>query len=263
MEYEKTNSCLVLKDKNFLMAGAVSTVLFVLIAILVFSGISQSVDSHLALLMNAGLGISFSSFMVLATAYGREYFWIAIVALMLLLGDKKTKILAVELAALFIIGIAVGEVLKYTVYRARPYETIAGIRLRVAGDSDSSFPSGHALIVSIGSAFVLLRFKHKLIAIALTLEAAIVCYSRVYVGMHYPLDVVAGIFIGAAVVFFGLFVIENFLSGLVSSIAGLFDRLFNAIGLKGIAFATSKLNEKLWALYLNLRRSNTLTEGQD
>ncbi|MCL5068886.1 MAG: phosphatase PAP2 family protein [Thaumarchaeota archaeon] len=236
---------MVLKNKELLLVGVVSTALFLLIAFLVFSGITQSIDSALALWMNAGLGETFTRTMVLASAYGREYFWIAIVALMLVFGDTKTRILAVELAALFAIGIAVGEVLKFTVYRARPYETVLGIHLRVPGDSDSSFPSGHALIVSIGSIFVLLRFKHKLIACLLTLEAAIVCFSRVYVGMHYPLDVIAGIFIGAAIVFFGLFVVENFLPRLVSSIAGLFDRAFNALGVKGITFTMSRFIGKI------------------
>ena len=227
---------MVLKNKELLLVGVVSTALFLLIAFLVFSGITQSIDSALALWMNAGLGETFTRTMVLASAYGREYFWIAIVALMLVFGDTKTRILAVELAALFAIGIAVGEVLKFTVYRARPYETVLGIHLRVPGDSDSSFPSGHALIVSIGSAFVLLRFKHKLIAVVLTLEAAIVCYSRVYVGMHYPLDVAAGILIGVAIVLIGLTVIESFFMRLVDLVASAFDRIFKSIHLYGRTF---------------------------
>ena len=179
--------------------------------------------------------------MVLASTYGREYFWVGIVALMLIFGDTKTRILAVELAALFLVGIAVGEALKHIVYRARPYETVAGIITRVSRDTDSSFPSGHALIVSIGSAFVLLRLKHRIVSLLLTLEAAVVCYSRVYVGMHYPLDVVAGVLIGVAIVFLGLFFIESYLMKLVESIAGLFDRSLRSMGLNGVTFI-AKLN---------------------
>ncbi|MDG6997098.1 MAG: phosphatase PAP2 family protein [Nitrososphaerota archaeon] len=230
-----------MKNWRLLIAGVISTALFLLIGFLVFSKTTQSIDAEGALWLNSGLGNTVTEIMVLASTYGREYFWVGIVALMLIFGDTKTRILAVELAALFLVGIAVGEALKHIVYRARPYETVAGIITRVSRDTDSSFPSGHALIVSIGSAFVLLRLKHRIVSLLLTLEAAVVCYSRVYVGMHYPLDVVAGVLIGVAIVFLGLFFIESYLMKLVESIAGLFDRSLRSMGLNGVTFI-AKLN---------------------
>jgi membrane-associated phospholipid phosphatase len=42
-------------------------------------------------------------------------------------------------------------------------------------------------------------WKKKAISIALAIEAAIVCFSRIYVGAHYPLDVVGGILLGVGV----------------------------------------------------------------
>lgn len=53
------------------------------------------------------------------------------------------------------------------------------------------------------------------------LEAAIVCYSRVYVGIHYPLDVIAGIFLGIGIGGVGLFVVERYLGALISKITSL------------------------------------------
>lgn len=155
------------------------------------------------------VGSTLTSIFIIATKYGREYFWIPVVGLMLIFGKRDTKFLAIELAALFIVGIVVGEALKFLMFRARPFETVAGIITRVATDTDSSYPSGHALIVSIGAIFALLKFRRKSLAALLTLEAAVVCYSRVFVGMHYPLDVVSGIFLGGFIVLIGLFVMEH------------------------------------------------------
>src|SRR2546422_6892932 len=75
--------------------------------------------------------------------------------------------------------------------RPRPFPTIP-LTLRIPNESDSSYPSGHALIVSIGAAFCLARFQRKIVAGLLTIEAGNVCYSRVYFGVHYPLDVAGG-----------------------------------------------------------------------
>lgn len=178
--------------------------------------------------MNANQGAAVTTLMVLASVYGREYFWIPIVIVMLLLGKRDTKLLAVELVALFIIGIAAGELLKYVVYRPRPFYSISGIVTRVATDNDSSFPSGHALITSIGAAFALMKFKRRAISLLLTVEAAIVCYSRVYVGMHYPLDVAGGVLLGVAIVSLGLLVLESDKTRHLERLASLLEKILTA-----------------------------------
>jgi undecaprenyl-diphosphatase len=198
-----------LKRSHQLVLGVTSLVLFGVVSSLVLGNLTQAFDARLALLMNADQGAAVTDLMVLASLYGREYFWIPIVVVMLLFGKRDTKLLAIELAALFIVGIAVGELLKYVAYRPRPFEAVSGIVLRMANDTDSSFPSGHALIVSIGAVFALLKFKNRVASMLLTVEAAVVCYSRVYVGLHYPLDVVAGVLLGVAIVSLGLLVLES------------------------------------------------------
>ncbi|MDG6995589.1 MAG: VTT domain-containing protein [Nitrososphaerota archaeon] len=192
------------------VAGLAMLAVFLLITGLVISGVSQGVDSSLALYINhMNVGSTLNSLFILASKYGREYFWIPVVGLMLLFGKRDTKMLAIELAVLFIAGIVAGEAMKFLMYRPRPFETVANIITRVPIDTDSSYPSGHALMVSIGAIFALEKFRRKTLALLLALEAAMVCYSRVYVGMHYPLDVVSGIFLGGFIVFVGLFVIER------------------------------------------------------
>jgi membrane-associated phospholipid phosphatase len=164
--------------------------------------------------MNTDGGAAFTAIMVAASTYGREYVWAGVVAAMLIFGSKKTKLDAIELVILFTAGILTGELLKYLINKPRPFEILLNIVTHVPREYDSSFPSGHALIVAIGATFALLKFQKKSIALALTLEASIVAYSRVYVGMHYPLDVMAGVCIGAAIAFLGVSLLDHPVQGL-------------------------------------------------
>ena len=196
--------------RPFLTLGAVSIVAFIVVSGLVFLNLSQAADAQLALSINgAYLGSTITVLMVVAAEYGREYFWVPVVGVMVVFGDRRTKFLAMELAILFLVGIVLGETLKLVAFRARPFIGIEAITTRVPTDFDSSYPSGHVLIVTIGAAFSLLKFRKRSVGLLLGLEAAIVCYSRVYVGMHYPLDVVSGILLGVGIVGIGLSLLEG------------------------------------------------------
>ena len=213
-------------QRSRLMVGLASLCFFILIMALVFSGVTQGIDTSLAIAINtANLGDALTSIMLFFTVYGREYFWIPVVAIMLIFGNRETKFLAIELSVLFILGIVFGEALKILVFRERPYHLISGIVLRGAGDVDSSFPSGHAIIVAIGAVFSLIKIKKRAIGLVLTFEAAVVCYSRVYTGLHYPLDVLAGIVLAVAIVELGLFVMERYLSRQLTMLSALVVRI--------------------------------------
>ena len=122
-----------------LLAALVCLASFFVVTTLVFTRTTQGPDASLALAINhADLGGALTGLMVLATDYGREYFWVGVVAVMLVFGDRRTKVLAIELGILFVVGIVVGEAAKVVLYRARPFETIPTIILRVATDTDSS-----------------------------------------------------------------------------------------------------------------------------
>ena len=72
-----------------------------------------------------------------------------------------------------------------------------GVLAFLHGTLGASFPSGHAAMSFAGATFLALAAPR--LAPALFVLAAAVAYSRVYVGVHYPLDVVAGAALGAAV----------------------------------------------------------------
>jgi len=87
--------------------------------------------------------------------------------------------------------------LKALVDRPRPFLRYAEPKVLVPRPHDASFPSGHAA-TSFAAATVL-SFAFPKAAPAFFVLAAAVAYARVYVGVHYPLDVIAGAVIGAAI----------------------------------------------------------------
>lgn len=87
--------------------------------------------------------------------------------------------------------------LKALTDRERPFETIPEPEPLLTGTVGASLPSGHAATSLAGAVILTLLVPRA--APALFLLAAAVAYSRVYVGAHYPLDVVAGAALGAAV----------------------------------------------------------------
>jgi len=87
--------------------------------------------------------------------------------------------------------------LKDAVDRRRPEETLPGLDPLVTTPSTPSFPSGHAAM-SFAAAVVLVVAVPALAPAVVSL-AILVSFSRAYVGVHYPLDVVGGAALGAAV----------------------------------------------------------------
>ena len=87
--------------------------------------------------------------------------------------------------------------LKAVTDRPRPFEVLPEADPLLGGIVSSSFPSGHAATSAAGAVALALLVRRALPALALL--AAAIAFSRVYVGVHYPLDVVAGAALGAAV----------------------------------------------------------------
>lgn len=86
-------------------------------------------------------------------------------------------------------------VIKPLVARPRPYDTIAELTTLVAPLSSYSFPSGHSCCSFASATALFLAFRGKGGAWAYLL-AALIAVSRVYVGVHYPTDVLAGALVG-------------------------------------------------------------------
>jgi undecaprenyl-diphosphatase len=139
--------------------------------------------------------------MMLLTQYGREVVWSIAIILLFIIGGTTGKKTAVVMGLAMLVLIPIVNAAKEIVARPRPI--IPQTDFLIAADSEYAFPSGHATIVSAGAVVVLTLFRNSArkiaISLSLTIEAALVCFSRVYVGGHYPLDVVGGIFLGVGV----------------------------------------------------------------
>ena len=88
--------------------------------------------------------------------------------------------------------------LKTAVDRPRPFEAIAEPDPLITGTVASSFPSGHAATSAAG-AVILSVLVGRGVWRWLAPLALLIGFSRVYVGVHYPADVLAGALLGAAV----------------------------------------------------------------
>ena len=121
-------------------------------------------------------------------------FWIALTLLML--GFRKTRRVGVTSMISMVIGLIVVNIaLKNWVARVRPYELIQGLNLMIDRQHDFSFPSGHATN-SLACAWVIFRLMDRKYGIPALALALLISFSRLYVAVHYPTDVFAGIVVG-------------------------------------------------------------------
>lgn len=87
--------------------------------------------------------------------------------------------------------------LKYAVQRDRPPSVVLDPEPLMDVPTTSSFPSGHAS-ASFACAYVISRLAPRLTIFVYVL-AALIGFSRIYVGVHFPLDVLAGAVLGLVV----------------------------------------------------------------
>lgn len=133
--------------------------------------------------------------------------WILLTILLLLIpGTRKSG--AVLAAALCVDVILCNGILKNLVARIRPYDVNTSIQLLVAKPTDFSFPSGHTAASFTAVTALYFAGEKKLWKGSLVL-ACLIAFSRMYLYVHYPTDVLGGIVIGIVAGAAGFFVVEK------------------------------------------------------
>lgn len=121
--------------------------------------------------------------------------WLVLLGTITTFGKKTGRRIALAGLVALAIGFASSEVIKEITMRPRPFAALSDVSLLVGVPNSYAFPSGHTT-----SAFAARRLLGKVPAWGwgmLALAAAI-AYSRLYVGVHWPTDVAAGVFLGLA-----------------------------------------------------------------
>jgi len=137
-------------------------------------------------------------FVALSAAGSGGLLWIGLAALLAHLARKPLLATVAITAATVWSADLLAVLLKRIVDRDRPYVVLPEAEPLLRWDASASFPSGHAATSAAG-AVILAYLIGGRAAWGLAVLAAAVAFSRIYIGVHYPLDVLVGAALGAAV----------------------------------------------------------------
>ena len=132
--------------------------------------------------------------------------WIA--AGLVMLFFKKYRRLGITVLLGLVIGLlTVNFGIKNIVARPRPCAINTSVSLLVPFPSEYSFPSGHT--VSSFSAATSIFLKNKRLGVCALVLASVIAFSRLYLYVHFPTDVLCGIAIGVAISFLSTYIMKK------------------------------------------------------
>lgn len=133
--------------------------------------------------------------MILISALG-NFGFIWIVAAVVLMRRKDTRKAGfLSLLAMGLCYLLTNAILKNLFMRKRPYNRFEEVVPLIAPPLDYSFPSGHTAS-SFAAAGIIERYLHGKKAVTAEVYAVLMGVSRVYIGVHYPSDVLGGVAMG-------------------------------------------------------------------
>jgi undecaprenyl-diphosphatase len=160
--------------------------------------------STLRSLYGGGTGGTLERLMVALTLLGSGW---SLLGLIPLLTHRRTRRYAVDLLCVVLLGAILVSGLKDAFARVRPCVALTDIHALWDNPSDYSLPSGHATGSFIVAAFVAVTVHRSRMGLAASLAiglfgctlASAIALSRVYLGVHYPSDVIVGALLGLSI----------------------------------------------------------------
>jgi undecaprenyl-diphosphatase len=134
--------------------------------------------------------------------------WIVITVILLL--SKKYRECGVVMGVALLMSFLFGNLLlKNLVERSRPYWIDENIVLKIPESNDYSFPSGHTF--SSFSAATAIFLYYRKAGVAALILGALIAFSRLYLFMHFPSDVLAGLIFGVFSALFAAYLVRKYL----------------------------------------------------
>jgi len=120
--------------------------------------------------------------------------------------DRYIHLLGIKCIISLTLSTVLSQIIKKSISRLRPFLLINGLNIKKIGIDKYSFPSGHT--TAAFAVAVMISLFYPILSFVLSL-ACLVGISRIYLGVHYPTDVLAGMILGALTSFL-IYYLTNF-----------------------------------------------------
>lgn len=128
-----------------------------------------------------------------------QYAFVLLILMLWLVNKSNFRVIAFQAMFSFTLAYSINRFIELIIYRERPFISHDVIQL-VQHSANSSFPSDHAtsaIVIAFTLWLASHRYKHIWVLLAIG-----VAFSRIWVGVHYPFDVAAGILNGTIIALF-------------------------------------------------------------
>lgn len=139
----------------------------------------------------------FDFFMPVITYLGSAIFSFLFCIVTILNRNAYIHLLGVNCAASLFCSNIAAQIIKRKLNRIRPFLMLDDLNIKKIGIDKYSFPSGHTTAAFAMAVMVSLTFHTTNVTILCILLAFFIGISRMYIGVHYPSDVIAGIVLGS------------------------------------------------------------------
>ncbi len=154
-----------------------------------------------------GAGEGWITFFKIVTLFAS---WLGFAIALMVLYSKNKK-LSYAFFITFFVGLAINIALKFIIARPRPFDSYSNI-LNLGNEDGYSMPSSHALCSAMISVFICYmtfkasknKFTRAISIVAMLLYYALICISRMMLGVHYLTDVLAGGIVGTLLALVGI-----------------------------------------------------------